>query len=128
MSAQGRITSKIMQAYCQKEPDFLMCRVIEGDLQWIGFSIFGVIIALGVGSIIMQEWQKAVKKGVFRRVFSLSAFWIWFRKKGNTFPTIVKGFIPAFMFISSPLLVLLVWIIGIFSIYLYKNWNGEKNV
>lgn len=127
MSAQGRVTSQVMQAYCQEQPSFLLCRVIEGDLSWVGYSIFGTLIIFGLGSVVLNEAQNAVKTGKLKRLLSWSRFWVWFRKKQNTIRMSLLALIPTVMFIGTPLVTPLVWLVSIFVIYLYKNWqeNGK---
>lgn len=126
MSAQGRVTSQVMQAYCQEQPSFLLCRMIEGDLSWIGYSIFGTLILLGLGSVVLNEAQKAVKNGTFKRLLSFTRFWKWFRKKENLARVSGMAAIPTIAFIGTPLAMPVVWIVSVFVIYLYKNWKEES--
>ena len=101
MSAQGRVVGPVMRAYCQRKPAVLPA---------------------------LRQAHKAVKNGEMKKLWSISRFWKWFRKKKNILLVGMMAAMPAIAFIDSLIVMLLVWFLVAFGIYLIKNSkSGEGN-
>lgn len=126
MSAQGRIAGQVMEAYCENEPGFLLCRTVYGDLQWVGYTFLFLFVVLPVIGLVIQFFIDNFKNGKIPKLLSWQRFLTWFKDKKNTKKTVGYSLLSTFLFIEQPLLMPLGWFTTAFIIYMHKNWKKEE--
>jgi hypothetical protein len=125
MSAEGRIISLLGKQSCEINPDIIHCRLLSGDLMWFTLTIFILFMGWGLSFTVRALIQEGRETGKFKRLLNKRAFWKWYKKRENFFPTtgisLFGGLFVAIHFVTYLIGVLVIALM----FYLYKNWDSK---